>query len=120
MRARISTPYYCRKERCAIRAILLSHRVSTCGFATKCYALRRSAETARETARQNVMTKLIAKKGNNEKRAAQLEVLLARIDTLQVGAFAPWSSQPLVKAFILPILTYGAATLLQFYALPGG
>jgi hypothetical protein len=84
------------------------------------FALRRSAEIARETARQNVMTKFIAKKGQNEKRAAQLELLLARIDTLQIGAFAPWSSQPLVAAFILPILTYGGTMLLQIYGLPGG
>jgi hypothetical protein len=99
---------------------IVSAALSTLFIVGSVYALRRSAETARETARQNVMTKLIAKKGNNEKRAAQLEVLLARIDTLQVGAFAPWSSQPLVKAFILPILTYGGAMLLQVYALPGG
>ena len=84
------------------------------------YALRRSAETAREIARQKLTTKLIAEKGSNEKRAAQVEVLLAGIDNLRVGAFAPWSSQPIVKAFILPLLTYGGTMLLQIYALPGG
>jgi hypothetical protein len=46
-------------------------------------------------------------------------MLLARIDNLNDGAFAPWSSQPIVKAVLLPLLTYSATFLVHIYALPG-
>jgi hypothetical protein len=52
-------------------------------------------------------------------QAVQLKNLLAEIDGLNDGAFAPLSSQPLVKAVLLPLLTYGGTMLLHFYALPG-
>src|SRR5262249_24844544 len=45
---------------------IISAALSTLLIVGSVYALRHSAETARETARQNVMAKLIAKKGDNE------------------------------------------------------
>jgi len=38
---------------------------------------------------------------------------------LREGAFAPWPSQPVVTAVLLPLLTYGGTTLFHLYALPG-
>ena len=39
--------------------------------------------------------------------------------SLREGAFAPWSSQPVVRAVLLPVLTYGGAMLVYTYAIPG-
>jgi hypothetical protein len=84
-------------------------------------SLRAAAEQARTVAHDDLTGKIIAAKAhaNSRGRAAQLERLLAEIDGLNDGAFAPWSSQPLVKAVLLPLLTYGGTMLLHFYALPG-
>jgi hypothetical protein len=84
------------------------------------FALRQAAEAARAAAREQVLMRLISANRRDSVRAAQLERLLEMVDNLRIGAFAPWSSQPLVKAFLLPLLTYGGTTLLQVYALPGG
>ena len=46
-------------------------------------------------------------------------MLLAQIKNLNDGAFAPWSSQPLVKAVLLPLISYGGTALVHLYALPG-
>jgi hypothetical protein len=83
-------------------------------------ALRATAEKARAVARESLSAKIVFAKGQGEdNRTAQLEMLLARIDNLSDGAFAPWSSQPIVKAVLLPLMTYGGTTLVHLYALPG-
>jgi hypothetical protein len=38
---------------------------------------------------------------------------------MQDGAFAPPLSQPIVKAVLLPLVSYGGSWLVQLYALPG-
>jgi hypothetical protein len=50
----------------------------------------------------------------NDAATTELEHLLARIEDLQTGAFAPYSQQPLVKAVLIPGGTYGATLLLQY------
>jgi hypothetical protein len=83
-------------------------------------ALRSTAEKARGIAIENLNTRLIAAKGKKwPGTAAQLEMLVNRVENLQDGVFAPWSSQPVVRAFFLPLLTYGASVLVHGYALPG-
>lgn len=83
-------------------------------------ALRATAENARSVARESLSAKIIFATGlGDDKNTAQLEMLLARIDNLNDGAFAPWSSQPIVKAVLLPLLTYSATFLVHIYALPG-
>jgi hypothetical protein len=84
-------------------------------------ALRAAAEQARAVARDHMTAAIIAARAyaTGQDRAVQLEKLLSEIDGLNDGAFAPWSNQPLVKAVLLPLLTYGGTMLLHFYALPG-
>jgi hypothetical protein len=44
----------------------------------------------------------------------QLDRLLDRVSNLREGAFAPLSSQPIVRAVLLPLVTYAATFLLQY------
>jgi hypothetical protein len=83
-------------------------------------SLRTAAEQARAVARDHMTAAIIAAEASGAShQTVQLEKLLSEIDGLNDGAFAPWSSQPLVKAVLLPLLTYGGTMLLHFYALPG-
>jgi hypothetical protein len=85
-------------------------------------ALRAAAEQARAIAAEHLTARIIAAKrmsGAECKAADQLEMLLARVENLREGAFAPLSSQPVVKAVLLPLLSYGGSALVQIYALPG-
>jgi hypothetical protein len=84
------------------------------------FSLRRAADAARAIAVERLTGKLVAAKGTkDEGRTAQLELLLNRVENLRDGAFAPWSSQPIVRAFLLPLVTYGATSIVQIYAIPG-
>jgi len=49
--------------------------------------------------------------------ARQLELLLARMENLDEGAFAPFWQQPLLKAVLLPFATVGGTTLLDYLSL---
>jgi hypothetical protein len=83
-------------------------------------SLRTAAEQARAVASDHMTAAIIAAEASGAShQAVQLEKLLSEIDGLNDGAFAPWSNQPLVKAVLLPLLTYGGTMLLHFYALPG-
>jgi hypothetical protein len=83
-------------------------------------SLRVAAEAARRGAIDNLSEHLVAAQGRQRAGTiAQLENLLGQIENLQDGAFAPWSGQPVVRAFLLPLLTYGASVLVHGYALPG-
>ena len=55
----------------------------------------------------------------NDGSAGQLEMLLRQIDDLRDGAFSPFSQQPLVRAMLLPLGTFGGTALLQYLFLPG-
>ncbi len=50
-------------------------------------------------------------------KAAQLNLLLSRMDHLHEGAFAPFWQQPLLKAVLLPFATLGGTSLLDYLAL---
>jgi hypothetical protein len=82
-------------------------------------ALRSAAEDARTVACEHLTSKIIAAKRRDEKTASQLEMMLNQIENLKEGAFAPLSSQPFVKALLLPLLSYGGGLLVHLYALPG-
>ncbi len=107
----------------AFSATLLITQIIVLGLiVASVIALRNAAEGARGAARQHLTARLVAAKGREGREglaAPQLELLLANIDNLRAGAFAPWSNQPVVRAVLLPLLTYGGATLVQAYALPG-
>jgi hypothetical protein len=47
-------------------------------------------------------------------QVTQLDGLLARVSSLSEGAFAPYSQQPLVRAVLVPAITYGATVGLQY------
>src|SRR5262249_41462295 len=85
-------------------------------------ALRWAAEDARAAACEQLTSKIIAAKGRRgveDGVAGQLELVVSRIGNLREGAFAPLSSQPIVRAVLLPLLTYGGTMLLHLYAMPG-
>jgi hypothetical protein len=69
-------------------------------------ALRRAAEALRAEVRQSFENAQLQSPGMpSDKR---LELLLQRISALREGAFAPYSEQPIVRAVLVPIATYGA------------
>jgi hypothetical protein len=83
-------------------------------------AYRATAEKARRVACADLTDRIIAAKGTGaDATAEQLEKLLAKMQELREGAFAPWTSQPVVGAVLLPLITYGGTWLLHLYAMPG-
>jgi hypothetical protein len=81
---------------------------------------RSTAEYARRVACRHIMNRIVAAKGRGaDATAEQLDQLLTDMRELREGAFAPWSSQPIVRAVLLPLLTYGGGVLVHLYALPG-
>jgi hypothetical protein len=57
-----------------------------------------------------------------EYRSAKLRVYFLtspKVRDMQEGAFAAPLSQPIVKAVLLPLVSYGGTWLVQLYALPG-
>ena len=84
-------------------------------------SLRLAAEKARAVACEHLNAKIIEAEGDQgaDGRAKRLQKLVEQIDGLNEGAFAPWWNQPVVKAVLLPLLTYGGTTLVHLYALPG-
>lgn len=51
--------------------------------------------------------------------AGQLETLLSGVDGLHEGAFSPFSEQPVVRALLLPLGSFGWMNLLENGQLPG-
>jgi hypothetical protein len=84
-------------------------------------ALRQSAEASRAKARRRLADQIIvARKAQDGGRlAAQLEMLLKRMEELHEGAFSPVSQQPLVRAMLLPLGSLGGTALLEYLLLPG-
>jgi hypothetical protein len=56
---------------------------------------------------------------NNPRYAEQLETLLTRVEQLRDGAFGPFTQQPLVKAVILPVSSFGWTALIESGLLHG-
>jgi hypothetical protein len=84
-------------------------------------ALRWSAEASRAKARRRIGDALmVARKAKDGGRlAGQLELLLVRVEELRDGAFTPFSQQPLVRALLLPIGSFGGTALLEYLLVPG-
>ena len=84
-------------------------------------ALRSAAEDARtETLRQLNMLKWRAL--TQESGAAlrdRLDLLLERVKALSEGAFSPLSQQPVVRALLLPLASYGSTLLLSSFSIGG-
>jgi hypothetical protein len=90
--------------------------VTICGV-----ALRLSAEATRAEARRRLTERLMIAKGESSgaQPANQLELLLRRIEELREGAFSPFSQQPLVRAMLLPLGSFGGTALLGYVLGPG-
>jgi hypothetical protein len=96
-----------------------------------------AAKAARDTAKQNLTDGIIAARGHspkvadkssdatqndsddNPRYAKQLETLWIRVDQLNDGAFRPFSQQPLVRALLWPLGSFGWTNLIESGMLPG-
>ena len=102
--------------------LVITQVISVLVIVASVLALRAAAERARAIAAENLTARIIAAKGASGARANtadQLQILLAGVESLREGAFAPLSSQPVVKAILLPLLSYGGSVIAQMYAVPG-
>jgi hypothetical protein len=79
--------------------------------------LRRGAESVRDRILQLLGDELIRLKGQSEAAAAQVDALIARVRSVRAGAFAPYSQQPIVRAFLLPATTLGGPALLDYLSM---
>jgi hypothetical protein len=82
--------------------------------------LRWSAEASRRKAIWRLTNEIIGLKGagkDGERTAEQLQVMIEQIRNFQRGAFAPYSQQPVIRALMLPLGTYGGGALLQYLTL---
>jgi hypothetical protein len=57
--------------------------------------------------------------GGSGQQVSQLECLSERVRALAEGAFAPYSQQPLVRAVLVPAITYGATVGVQYLHISG-
>ncbi len=80
-------------------------------------ALRWSAEASREKARRQLNDRIVLARAspNEEQLASQLETMLRRVEELRDGAFTPFTQQPVIRAILLPLGTYGGTALLQYF-----
>jgi hypothetical protein len=84
------------------------------------WQIRRSAETWRADVIDNLEDRRLRSLAVDVGATAalgsitQLDRLLDRVSNLRDGAFAPLSAQPVVRAVLLPLFTYGATLLLQY------
>jgi hypothetical protein len=85
-------------------------------------ALRSAAEDSRKQALKRLHEKIILakKSANGTRRADQLSTLCQWIEDLRDGAFSPFSQQPLIRALLLPLGSFGGVALLEYFLLPGG
>jgi len=81
-------------------------------------ALRHSVESSRRQALDHLSDEVLRAKGTgNTVRVSQLEDLRDRVEQLREGAFAPYSEQPVLKALLLPFLTFGSSSLFDYLTL---
>jgi hypothetical protein len=84
--------------------------------------LRRVAETWRSDVifrLDNDRLRALGTPGMNGQHVSQLSCLSERVRALAEGAFAPYSQQPLVRAVLVPAITYGATVGLQYLHING-
>ena len=79
--------------------------------------LRTSAESLRSGSIAwftNYRSCIVKSDGPESAAAEQLQSLITRAEDLSEGALAPYSQQPLVRALLVPALSYGGTLLVQF------
>jgi hypothetical protein len=84
--------------------------------------LRQTAEELRRRAIRRLSEKRIALIGHSEggsRTASQVDLMIAQIRAIDVGAFAPYSHQPIVRALLLPLSSYGGAALIEYLSIAG-
>jgi hypothetical protein len=83
--------------------------------------LRQAAEASRAKANRRLNDQIMLAKQakDGEKRAAQLELLVQRVQELREGALTPFSQQPLLRAMLLPLGSFGGTALVEYFLLPG-
>ena len=84
-------------------------------------ALQFSAEALRAKARRQLNDRITEarKSVDREPLAGQMQSLLHRIAELRDGAFSPFSQQPVVRAMLLPLGSFGGTALLEYFLVPG-
>jgi hypothetical protein len=80
-----------------------------------------SAEASRAKVHRRINDQIMLARQSpaGEHRAAQLELLSRRVDELNEGALTPFSQQPLLRAMLLPLGSFGGTALLEHLLLPG-
>ncbi len=82
--------------------------------------LRWTAEVSRRKAIWRMANEIIRLRGLGREgieRAEQLAKMVEQIRDLRAGAFAPYSQQPLIKALLLPLTSFGAPELIEYFTL---
>lgn len=84
-------------------------------------ALRSAAEDARaETVRHiNILKWQELNAGSSPESRERLDMLIERVTALREGAFSPLSQQPVVRALLLPLASYGSTLLLSILSAGG-
>jgi hypothetical protein len=76
--------------------------------------LRSAAERARRRAIWQLTNDLLRA---DPRTASQIEVLIGQIGKYDTGSFASYREQPLLRAVMLPLGSFGGASLLQYLAI---
>jgi hypothetical protein len=82
--------------------------------------LRLAAERLRRRAiwrLTNAKVKLKAQGPADSRVAEQIDVMITQIRAFDTGAFAPYSQQPIVRALLLPLTSYGGAALVEYLSI---
>jgi hypothetical protein len=91
------------------------------GFALACvatYVLWKAAQDAKSIAIERMKIYKLRIAGNEPPRpaaAAQVGMLLDRIENERRGAFRPISEQPLLRAVLYPISTFGGLQIVEYF-----
>jgi hypothetical protein len=100
--------------------VVIAQAISVSVVIGAAFAYRSSAERARRVACEHLTRRIIATKAaDGVWTSGQLEKLLMQMQDLREGAFAPLTSQPIVKAVLFPLVTYGGTWLAHLYGMPG-
>ena len=75
--------------------------------------LRETAERARALALGILGDERLRLKRREGTSVEQIEALIERIQATRVGAFAPYTQQPVLKAVLLTVGTFGGPALLD-------
>jgi hypothetical protein len=84
------------------------------------YLLRSGAEDLRRKGVERLEMARLRLLGPDEadrQVASKLAVMIEDMQAFRVGAFASYSQQPLVRALLLPLTTYGGAALAEYFSI---